>query len=71
MDGIYAYFRHTKDKSVMVIMSQNKEDRNLDTNRFMENIQGYISMKNLLALHNKKRLRCKKTEPQADLFTNF
>ena len=48
MDGIYAYFRHTKDKSVMVIMSQNKEDRNLDTNRFMENIQGYISMKNVM-----------------------
>jgi neopullulanase len=48
IDGIYAYFRHTKDKSVMVIMSQNKEDRNLDTNRFMENIQGYISMKNVM-----------------------
>ena len=48
MDGIYVYFRHTKDKSVMVIMSQNKENRNLDTNRFMENIQGYISMKNVM-----------------------
>ena len=48
IDGIYAYFRHTKDKSVMVIMSQNKEDRNLDTNRFMENIQGYTSMKNVM-----------------------
>ena len=48
MDGIYAYFRHTKDKSVMIIMSQNKEDRNIDTNRFMENIQGYISMKNVM-----------------------
>ena len=48
MDGIYVYFRHTKDKSAMVIMSQNKENRNLDTNRFMENIQGYISMKNVM-----------------------
>ena len=48
MDGIYVYFRHTKDKSVMIIMSQNKENRNLDTNRFMENIQGYISMKNVM-----------------------
>ncbi len=48
IDGIYVYFRHTKDKSVMVIMSQNKENRKLDTNRFMENIQGYISMKNVL-----------------------
>ena len=49
MDGIYVYFRHTNDKSVMVIMSQNKEDKNLDTNRFMENIQGYISMKNVMS----------------------
>ncbi len=48
MDGIYVYFRHTNNKSVMVIMSQNKEDKNLDTNRYMENIQGYISMKNVM-----------------------
>ena len=48
IDGIYAYFRHTKDKSVMIIMSQNKENRNLDTNRFMENIQGYVSVRNVM-----------------------
>jgi neopullulanase len=48
IDGIYVYFRHTKDKSVIVIMSQNKEDRNVDTNRFMENIHGYISAKNVI-----------------------
>lgn len=34
-------------------------------------LPSYISIKNLLALHNKKRLRCKKIEPQVDLFTNF
>ena len=48
VDGIYAYFRHTKEKSVMIVMSQNKENKNLDTNRFMENIQGYTSAKNIL-----------------------
>lgn len=48
MDGIYVYFRHNNNKSVMVIMSQNKEGRNLDTNRFMENIQGNISAKNIM-----------------------
>jgi glycosidase len=47
-DGIYVYFRHINNKSVMVIMSQNKEDKNLDTNRFMENIQGFISAKNIM-----------------------
>ncbi len=47
-DGLYVYFRHTNNKSVMVIMSQNKEDRNLDTNRFMENINGFTFAKNVL-----------------------
>lgn len=47
-DGIYVYFRYVNNKSVMVIMSQNKEDKNLDTNRFMENIQGFISAKNIM-----------------------
>lgn len=32
-------------------------------------LPSYISIKELLALHNKKRLRYKKTEPHADLFT--
>ncbi len=49
MDGIYVYFRHTNDKFVMVIMSQNKEDRNLDTNRFMENINGFTFAKNVMS----------------------
>ncbi|MEJ7586861.1 MAG: IS4 family transposase [Ferruginibacter sp.] len=34
-------------------------------------LPSYISIKDLLALHNKKRVRCKKTEPQADLFTDL
>ena len=48
VEGIYVYFRHTNNKSIMIIMSQNKEEKKLDTNRFMENIQGYISMKNIM-----------------------
>jgi len=34
-------------------------------------LPSYISVKGLLALHNKKRLRCKKTEAQPDLFTDL
>lgn len=34
-------------------------------------LPSYISIKGLLALHNKKRLRCKKTEVPADLFTGL
>jgi glycosidase len=48
MDGIYVYFRHTTNKSVMIIMSQNKEDKKLDMNRFTENIQGYVGAKNVM-----------------------
>jgi hypothetical protein len=32
----------------MVIMSQNKEEKNLNTIRFMENIRGFISAKNVM-----------------------
>ena len=34
-------------------------------------LPSYISVKGLLALHNKKRLRCKKTEAQPDLFSDI
>ena len=47
-DGLYVYFRHTLDKTVMIIMSQNKEDKSLDTARFMENMKGYVSAKNVM-----------------------
>jgi glycosidase len=47
-NGFYVYFRHNSDKTVMVIMNQNKADKNLDTKRFMENMQGYSSAKNIL-----------------------
>ena len=50
MDGIYVYFRHTNDKSVMVIMSQNKKEISLETNRFAENINNvFNSAKNVLS----------------------
>ena len=48
IDGLYVYFRHTSDKTVMVIMSQNKEDKILDTTRFMENMKDYVSAKNVM-----------------------
>ncbi len=46
--GFYVYFRHTSNKTVMVIMSQNKEDKTLDTKRFKENMQGINSAKNVM-----------------------
>jgi len=46
-DGIYVYFRHTANKTVMVIMSQNKDEKTLDTKRFAENIENFTSAKNI------------------------
>lgn len=48
IDGLYVYFRHTSDKTVMVIMSQNKEDKSLDTTRFMENMKDFGRAKNVM-----------------------
>lgn len=47
-DGIYVYFRYTENESVMVIMSQNKEDKNLDTQRFSERMSGFSTAKNIM-----------------------
>ena len=37
-DGIYVYFRKNSDKTVMVILNQNTETKNLDLARFSEGI---------------------------------
>lgn len=48
-DGIYVYFRYTNNQTVMVIMSQSKDDKNLDTQRFVERMSGFTSAKNIMA----------------------
>ncbi len=47
-DGIYVYFRHQEEKSVMVVMSQNDQAKTLSTKRFAENLGGFASGKNVL-----------------------
>ena len=47
-DGIYVYFRHKEEKSVMVVMSQNDKAQTLATKRFAENLGGFASGKNVL-----------------------
>lgn len=47
-DGIYVYFRYTDNQTVMVIMSQSKDDKNLDTQRFAERMSGFTSAKNIM-----------------------
>lgn len=47
-DGIYVYFRHTKEESVMVILNNNKESRTFTTERFAENLKGYTTGTDIL-----------------------
>lgn len=47
-DGIYVFFRHDHQKSVMVVMSQSDKAQTLSTGRFVENLRGYTKGKNIL-----------------------
>ncbi len=47
-DGIYVFFRHDAQKSVMVVMSQSDKAQTLSTGRFVENLRGFSRGKNIL-----------------------
>ncbi len=48
IDGVYVYFRHDGERSVMVIMGQNEKELTISGRRFSENLRGYTSGKNVL-----------------------
>ena len=47
-EGIYVYFRHDDQKTVMVVMSQNEQAKTLSTQRFAENLRAFAKGKNVL-----------------------
>ena len=47
-EGIYVYFRHDDEKTVMVVMSQNEQAKTLSTQRFAENLRAFTKGKNVL-----------------------
>ncbi len=47
-NNVYVYFRYTQNKTVMVLINNNKEAQNIKTNRFQENIKNYKSGKDIL-----------------------
>jgi glycosidase len=47
-DGIYVYFRHDNQKTVMVVLSQSEQAQSLPTKRFAENLVGFSRGKNVL-----------------------
>ena len=47
-EGIYVYFRHDDEKTVMIVMSQNEQAKTLSTQRFAENLRAFAKGKNVL-----------------------
>lgn len=47
-NGVYVYFRHNDDESVMVVLNNNNESRTFTTERFAENLNGYTTGSDIL-----------------------
>lgn len=47
-DGVYVYFRHYQDQSVMVVLNNNTENKELDLKRFQKDLEGYSSGRSAL-----------------------
>jgi glycosidase len=48
-DGMYVYFRYDAQQTVMIVMSQNKDDKELSTDRFAEIMGGFTSGKEVVS----------------------
>lgn len=47
-DGVYVYFRYDKKETVMCIMNQQKEEKNIDASRFSERIIDFTKGRNII-----------------------
>jgi glycosidase len=47
-ENIYVYFRYNEERTVMVIMNGNQQDKVLDTKRFTENLRNHKSGKDVI-----------------------
>ncbi len=47
-DGVYVYFRHNDDETVMVVLNNNEESKTIKTGRFAENIEAFHTGTDLL-----------------------
>ena len=48
-DGVYTYFKYDNDQTVMVILNKNKEQYDLNLDRFEERLQGYQSGRDIFS----------------------
>lgn len=47
-NGVYVYFRHTDEESVMIMLNNAEEERTVDLSRFTENLKDYATGKSVL-----------------------
>jgi neopullulanase len=47
-DNIYVYFRHTENKTVMIILNANNDEKQLDTTRFSDHIKSHKKAKDIV-----------------------
>jgi glycosidase len=47
-DGVYVYFRYDERNTTMVVMNNNKEEKNFSWNRFAEATKGFTKAKNII-----------------------
>ena len=47
-NGVYVYFRHNEEESVMVMLNNTEEEREVDLSRFAQNIDGYSKGRSVL-----------------------
>lgn len=48
-DGVYVFFRHDKEKKIMVVLNTNKSEKKLKTKRFEEFLTGAITLKDIVS----------------------
>ena len=48
-NGVYVYFRHNEVGSVMVMLNNTEEEREVDLGRFEQNLMGYQSGRSVLS----------------------
>ena len=48
-NNVYVYFRHNEEGSVMVMLNNSEEEREVDLSRFEENLNGYTIGRSVLS----------------------
>lgn len=48
-DGVYVYFRHYEDETVMVVFNNIQENKTIDLSRFKEDLKGYTRGRSVLS----------------------